>query len=77
MGSSPERRIREALSRFAGIDDPRFIPDAPGTLDQALLAGQSLAEAAPDSEVRKALRALASEVSGVPAPHTRRRRWGA
>jgi Flp pilus assembly CpaE family ATPase len=77
VGSRPERRIRDALTRFAGIHDPRFIPDDPATLDAALLAGQSLAEAAPDSEVRKTLRALAGEVSGVPAPHTSRRRIGA
>jgi Flp pilus assembly CpaE family ATPase len=77
VGPRPERRIRDALSRFAGVDDPRFIPDDPASLDGALLAGQSLAEAAPDSEVRKTLLALASEVSGVPAPYARRRRRGA
>jgi len=65
VGSSPERRIREALVRFAGIDQPRFIPDDPATLDAALLAGRSLAEAAPDSQVRQSLVALACEISGV------------
>jgi MinD-like ATPase involved in chromosome partitioning or flagellar assembly len=77
VGPRPESRIRDALTRFAGIDDPRFIPDDPGTLDRALLAGQSLAEAAPDSDVRKTLVALASEIAGVPAPHAGRRRRGA
>ena len=77
VGPRPESRIRDALTRFAGIDDPRFIPDDPASLDGALLAGQSLAEAAPDSEVRKTLVALASEICGVPAPHTGRRRKGA
>jgi Flp pilus assembly CpaE family ATPase len=77
VGLRPERRIRDALSRFAGIADPRFIPDDPATLDAALLAGRSLAEAAPDSEVRRTLLALAREVSGVPAPHSSRRRRGA
>ncbi len=77
VGPRPETRIRDALARFAGIDDPRFIPNDPASLDGALLAGQSLAEAAPDSDVRKALVALASEVCGVPAPHTGRRRRGA
>jgi len=77
VGSRPESRIRDALNRFAGINDPRFIPDDPASLDGALLAGQSLAEAAPDSEVRKTLVALASEVCGVPAPNTGLRRWGA
>ncbi|MBE3075622.1 MAG: hypothetical protein IMZ75_11885, partial [Actinobacteria bacterium] len=74
VGPRPERRIRDALTRFAGIDELRFIADEPATMDIALLAGQSLAEAAPDSEVRRSLLALASEVSGVPAPQLGRRR---
>ena len=77
VGPRPESRIRDALTRFAGIDDPRFIPDDPATLDGALLAGQSLAEAAPDSEVRKTLVLLAREICGEPAGHTGRRRKGA
>ncbi len=77
VGSRPERRIREALSRFAGIDEPRFIPDDPATLDSALLAGRSLAEAAPDSAVRQSLVVLASELSGVAAPAPGRRHRGA
>jgi MinD-like ATPase involved in chromosome partitioning or flagellar assembly len=74
VGVRPEPRIRDALTRFAGIEDPRFIPDDPASLDGALLAGQSLAEAAPDSAVRKAILALAAEVSGLPAPPAGRRR---
>ena len=74
VGPRPESRIRDALTRFAGVDDPRFIPDDPASLDAALLAGQSLAEAAPDSHVRKTLVVLAREICGVPAPHASRRR---
>ena len=74
VGARPGPRIRDALTRFAGVEDPRFIPDDPATLDGALLAGQSLAEAAPDSDVRKALVALATEVCGLPAPSGGRRR---
>ena len=77
VGPRPESRIRDALTRFAGIDDPRFIPDDPASLDRALLAGQTLAEAAPDSDVRKTLVALAVQICGVPSPHTGRRRKGA
>jgi len=77
VGPRPESRIRDALTRFAGIDDPRFIPDDPASLDRALLAGQTLAEAAPDSDVRKTLVALAVEICGVSSPHTGRRRKGA
>ena len=74
VGVRPEPRIRDALTRFAGIDDPRFLPDDPASMDAALLAGQSLAEAAPDSSVRKALVALAAEICGLPAPTSGRRR---
>jgi len=74
VGVRPEPRIRDALTRFAGIDDPRFLPDDPSSMDSALLAGQSLAEAAPDSSVRKALVALAAEVCGLPVPTNGRRR---
>jgi MinD-like ATPase involved in chromosome partitioning or flagellar assembly len=74
VGSRPERRIREALVRFAGLDELTFIPDDPATLDRALLTGRSLAEAAPDSEVRQCLVRMASELSGAAAPHPVRRR---
>jgi len=74
VGVRPEPRIRDALTRFAGIDDPRFLPHDPSSMDAALLAGQSLAEAAPDSSVRKALVALAAEICGLPAPTSGRRR---
>jgi len=77
VGSRPERRIREALARFAGIEELRFIPEERATVDTALLAGRSLAEAAPDSEVRKALLALAREVGGIPEQDLGRGRRGA
>ncbi len=76
VGPRPERRIRDALSRFAGIDDLRFIPDDPATLDDALLTGRLLAESAPDSAVRGSLLALAAQVAGVPGPSVGRRRAG-
>ncbi|HEY5247607.1 MAG TPA: hypothetical protein VIJ15_04025, partial [Dermatophilaceae bacterium] len=76
VGPRPERRIREVLTRFAGIDDLRFIPDDPATLDDALLTGQLLAESAPGSAVRQSLLALASEICGVPGPQVGRRRGG-
>jgi Flp pilus assembly CpaE family ATPase len=76
VGPRPEQRIREALARFAGVDEPRFIPDDPATMDGALLTGQSLAEAAPDSRVRLSLLALAHEISGVPDPHVGHRGKG-
>jgi hypothetical protein len=76
-GPRPERRICEAPIRSAGIDELRFIPDDPATVDGAPLAGRSVAEAAPDSTVRRSLEALASQITALPAPPLARRRRGA
>jgi Flp pilus assembly CpaE family ATPase len=76
VGPRPERRIREALTRFAGVDDVRFVPDDPATLDDALLTGRLLAESAPDSAVRLSLLGIASEICGVPTEHLGRRPQG-
>ncbi len=62
VGSRPESRIADSLLRFAGLDAVRFVPDDPGALDSALLAGRSLVEHAPDSPVRRAVADLASAV---------------
>jgi hypothetical protein len=74
VGPRPERLIREALTRLAEIYELRILPDEPVTLDGTRLTRRSLAEAAPDSQARQCLSALASEVSAAPASHLGRRR---
>jgi MinD-like ATPase involved in chromosome partitioning or flagellar assembly len=74
VGSHPERRVSEALSRFAGVTDVLFVPDDPAALDTALLEGRALAECAPQSPVRPAVRAIAEKVAGAPVGGSRRRR---
>jgi MinD-like ATPase involved in chromosome partitioning or flagellar assembly len=74
VGSHPERRVSEALSRFAGVTDVLFVPDDPAALDTALLEGRALAECAPQSLVRPAVRAIAEKVAGAPVGGSRRRR---
>jgi MinD-like ATPase involved in chromosome partitioning or flagellar assembly len=74
VGSNPEQRVSEALSRFAGLTDVLFVPDDPAGLDSALLQGRSLAECAPQSPVRPAVRAIAEQVAGAPAGDRKRRR---
>ncbi|MEP6629768.1 MAG: hypothetical protein ABJA89_04820, partial [Lapillicoccus sp.] len=74
VGARPETRVAEALSRFAGVEDVVFVPDDPAALDAALLEGRSLAECAPQSPVRAAVRGLAARVAGVAVPHGRRGR---
>jgi len=59
VGTRPQRRIAEALSRFAGMDDLAFLPWDQASLDGAMFAGRSLVEFAPQSELRRALAAVA------------------
>jgi len=75
VGRRPEQRIRDALARFAGLDEVRFVPDDRSSLDAAVLAGRTLTEHAPQSPARVAVAALAAELAGVPAttPSGRRR----
>lgn len=76
VGANPEQRVSEALSRFAGVTEVLFVPDDPSALDTALLQGRALAECAPQSPVRPAVRSLAEKVAGAPAGSGRRRRRG-
>ncbi len=65
VGSGPQRRICEALGRYAGVEDPVLVPDDRAACDAALLAGRSLTEHAPSSPARRALAGLAAGM--VPA----------
>ena len=73
VGPRPEQRITEALSRFAGLDDLVFLPFDPATLDGAVFAGTTVAEFAPQSELRRAIASLA-DAYAAPVPGRRRRR---
>ena len=65
--------VRAALSRYAGVEQVRFVPLDVAGVDRAVVGGRTLAEAAPTSPVRAALTALAAELAGVPAAPPRRR----
>lgn len=73
VGAGPEQRVTEALQRFAAVTSPVIVPDDRPALDGALLAGRVLAEHAPGSAARKAIAALAADLTGVTA--TSRRSW--
>lgn len=80
VGPDPRRRVGEALVRFAGVEGVTFLPDDPAAVDAAVLAGRTLAECAPDSELRQAVADLAAVFTGVDAAPRRssgRRWWGA
>lgn len=77
VGSRPERRITEALARFAGMDDLHFLPWDQASLDGAMFAGRSLTEFAPQSDLRRAIATLATRYaagSGEMVGSRRRRR---
>jgi MinD-like ATPase involved in chromosome partitioning or flagellar assembly len=67
------REIATALQRFAGREVRFFLPADRKATDAALASGRTLAEVAPASPLRVALRSLAASVAGVPEPATRRR----
>jgi MinD-like ATPase involved in chromosome partitioning or flagellar assembly len=69
----PRREITAALARFAGREVRFFLPADRAATDAALAAGRTLAEVAPGSPLRVALRSLAAAVAGVPEPAGRRR----
>ncbi len=77
IGLNPSAQVAQTLSRFGGIDSAALIPFDHVGLDAALLAGKTLADAAPKSPVRVAIRELVeSRLLPKPSPTAaRRRRW--
>lgn len=75
VGPDPRRRVTEALQRFAGLDEVVFLPDDPAAADAALLSGQTLAECAPDSELRRAIAEIAGLLTGRVTARRPSRRW--
>lgn len=67
-GPHPATALRDALFRYASVSDALHVPDDQATCDGALLAGRTLAEHAPTSGVRRALRDVAGRVREVSAP---------
>jgi MinD-like ATPase involved in chromosome partitioning or flagellar assembly len=74
VGPDPQRRVADALRRYAAVERPVLVPDDRPAVDAALLAGRTLTEHAPASAARQALAALAAELAGVvPGGRGRRR----
>jgi Flp pilus assembly CpaE family ATPase len=70
----PRREVAAALQRYAGVSAIHVIPDDREAVDAALAAGRTLAEIAPSSPAREAIRALAARIAGVPDSSRRSRR---
>lgn len=69
-----EKELNASLQRFLGQSCAASLPYDLTALDHAAVAGQTLAEAAPDSPLRCAVTVLARSICGAPAPGKRSRR---
>jgi Flp pilus assembly protein protease CpaA len=74
IGMGPGDQVRRTLSRFGGIENPHLIPDDRPAMDAALLAGRTLAEVAPRSAARQAMRQLVRALAPDTVRPTGRRR---
>ena len=61
IGPGAAGQVRQTLSRFGGIEDAVLVPWDVGAFDAAILGGRTLAEAAPRSAARVAIRQLVAE----------------
>lgn len=69
----PRREIAAAMERFSGREVAFFLPADRRATDAALAAGRALAEVAPGSALRTAVRSMAAALVDVPEPAQRRR----
>jgi MinD-like ATPase involved in chromosome partitioning or flagellar assembly len=77
IGVNPQGQVAQALYRFGGIDSAAMIPLDQSALDSAVVSGKTLAEVAPRSAVRVAIRELvADRLLPPPAVPLRARRNG-
>jgi Flp pilus assembly CpaE family ATPase len=74
VAGKPEAELNAALQRFVGQSCAALLPYDLTSLDQAVSAGQTLAEAAPTSPLRGAIRDLAGTLCGIAAAPRRGRR---
>lgn len=74
LAGKPEVELNAALQRFVGQSCAALLPYDLLSVDQAVMAGQTLAEAAPASPLRCAVTELAVAICGVPSPRRVRRR---
>ena len=67
VGPRPERAVRDAMSRYASVDDLHVVPED-AAVDLGLREGRTLAESAPASPARRALAQLAAHVREAAPP---------
>ena len=72
IGLCPAAQVTQTLSRFGRIDDPVLVPWDQQAMDAAVLSARTLAEVAPKSAARLAIRRLVADRL-LPVGATRRR----
>jgi MinD-like ATPase involved in chromosome partitioning or flagellar assembly len=78
IGLNPHAQVTQTLSRFGGIESPVLVPHDQAGLDGAVLSGRTLADSAPRSPARAAIRSMVSSrlVPELPAePRSLRSRF--
>ena len=58
IGMNPHAQVTQTLSRFGGIESPVLVPHDQAGLDGAVLSGRTLADSAPRSPARNAIRSM-------------------
>ena len=58
IGMNPHGQVTQTLARFGGIDAPVLVPHEQGAFDGAVLSGRTLADSAPRSPARLAIKGL-------------------
>ncbi len=74
VGLQPGAQIAQTLARFGGFDAPALVPYDRAAVDAAVLSGRVLADVAPKSPARLALRDFARREFAPPEEHPRARR---
>ena len=74
-GPNAAEAVAQTLMQFAGMAPAALIPEDRAAFDGALLAGITLAEQAPRSKAREAIREFAFLVGGMRPPAGSGRRW--
>lgn len=72
VGARPEAQVTSALERYAGVAPEALVPYDLDAYDRALAHGRSLAEVAPKSAARLALRDFAAALAGVQVGKSRK-----
>ena len=78
VGADPQRKLTEALVRYAGVTPWGFVPEDRAAFDTALAAGRTLPEVAAGSPVAAAIAGIAGQAApDAVMPMWRRGRWRA